>query len=316
MGQNVIPVKLLYGFWNMVDAVTNEKKRWGAEQRLEFIEFRAFWGGGVNRADIIDQFGVSTPQASNDLTAYRTLAPDNLQYDSSAKRYVAAKDFQAKLVSPSAERYLSQLKAVTDGVIDLSDTWIGSPPPAATMPAPRRVVEPELFRNLLAVMRDGSSVQALYQSMNPMRPRPQWRRITPHAFGTDGLRWHVRAHCQINDTFKDFILSRIRGLRNADLYGAAAKQDVDWNTIFNVELEPNPALSEDQRAAVAWEYAMPKRRSILPVRRALLYYLKKRLRLDVPDDSPSETPIVVANRVEFENALASAKGAVAEGEFA
>ena len=38
--------------------------RWGVEKRLEFIEFRLFWEGGINRADIMERFGVSVPQAS------------------------------------------------------------------------------------------------------------------------------------------------------------------------------------------------------------------------------------------------------------
>ncbi|WP_348525014.1 hypothetical protein [Pararhodobacter sp. SW119] len=41
--------------------------RWGIEQRLEFIEFRLFWEGHVNRSDLMDQFGVSVNQASTDL---------------------------------------------------------------------------------------------------------------------------------------------------------------------------------------------------------------------------------------------------------
>ncbi len=27
--------------------------KWGVERRLEFIEFRLYWEGGVNRSDII-----------------------------------------------------------------------------------------------------------------------------------------------------------------------------------------------------------------------------------------------------------------------
>ena len=61
--------------------------RWGVEKRLKFIEFRLFWEGGINRADIVDQFGVSVPQASKDLTLYEEKAPGNLIYDKSAKRY-------------------------------------------------------------------------------------------------------------------------------------------------------------------------------------------------------------------------------------
>ncbi len=37
--------------------------RWGVEQKLQFIEFRLFWEGHVNRSDLIDKFGVSVNQA-------------------------------------------------------------------------------------------------------------------------------------------------------------------------------------------------------------------------------------------------------------
>nr|WP_272212334.1 hypothetical protein [Marinicella sp. W31]MDC2878249.1 hypothetical protein [Marinicella sp. W31] len=68
--------------------------RWGVEKRLEFIEFRLFWESGINRADIIDHFGVSVPQASKDLTLYEEKAPGNLLYDKSAKRYMASPHFK------------------------------------------------------------------------------------------------------------------------------------------------------------------------------------------------------------------------------
>src|ERR1700753_3511166 len=95
----------------MGDERTGGKIRWGAEQRLEFIEFRAFWEGGVNRSDITDRFGVSVPQASSDLAQYRQMAPQNLRYDSSAKRYVAELDFTPRFLALNADRYLSQLRA-------------------------------------------------------------------------------------------------------------------------------------------------------------------------------------------------------------
>ena len=36
--------------------------RWGVEQKLQFIEFRLFWEGHVNRSDLIDKFSVSQNQ--------------------------------------------------------------------------------------------------------------------------------------------------------------------------------------------------------------------------------------------------------------
>ena len=43
----------------------------------------------------------------------------------------------------------------------------------------------------------------------------------------------------------------------------------------------------------------------MPVRKALLYYFKKRLRLDVADalDRPQEAPVVVENAVELDAAF-------------
>lgn len=296
----------------MADERGVSRKRWGAEQRLEFIEFRAYWEGGVNRSDITDRFGVSVPQASNDLTHYREIAPDNLAYDASAKRYVASPDFVPRYLKPNPDRYLSQLRAAAEGVIGFGETWLGDAPDAQAMPVPSRRVSSDLFRELLTLMRAGQSAEVQYQSMSPKRPETLWRRITPHAFGSDGLRWHVRGFCHIDGRFKDFILSRWGGLRDIGPAGASGHQDADWHETFDVILEPNPALSPSQRAAVAWEYDMPKGRVSLSVRRALLYYLHKRLRLDIDHDLPAEKPVVVANRVEFDQALASANGRVSE----
>src|ERR1700733_10530432 len=102
------------------------KPRWGAEQRLEFIEFRLFWDGSVNRSDITERFGVSTPQASADLAQYRERAPENMRYDGSAKRYLPSDSFQPRLLRPNAERYLAQLRAVAEDVIAPLDTWMGA----------------------------------------------------------------------------------------------------------------------------------------------------------------------------------------------
>ena len=60
--------------------------KWAAEQRFQFIEHQAFWCGGLNRIDLTSHFGLSVPQASNDLAAYQALHPENLTYDPSKRR--------------------------------------------------------------------------------------------------------------------------------------------------------------------------------------------------------------------------------------
>src|SRR5665213_731921 len=87
----------LYGFdWGSF-------MRWGVEQRLEFVDFRLFWEGWINRSHITDRFDVSVPQASKDLSLYEEKAPGNLVYDKSAKRYVASAGFQPKFIKPNAD---------------------------------------------------------------------------------------------------------------------------------------------------------------------------------------------------------------------
>jgi hypothetical protein len=286
----------------------DRRLRRGAEQRLEFIEFRLFWDGAVNRSDLIERFGVSVPQASNDLTMYRRRAPENVTYDLSGKRYVPTASFQPQLLKPNPDRYLAQLKAMSDGILDLGDTWLSSQADTGVLPIPARRTDPAVLRAMLAAVRGKCAVHIEYQSTSPENPDPIWRWISPHAFGFDGLRWHVRAFCHRDSRFKDFILGRCLAAGQQDRRAAEAESDWQWQTLFTVVLRPNPDLTDSQRRAVALDYNMRHQRITVPVRFALLYYFYKRLRLDVAEhvDSPRERPIVVDNRQEFEEALQKA----------
>jgi hypothetical protein len=279
--------------------------RWGTERRLEFIEFRLFWDGSVNRSDITQRFGVSVPQASADLAQYRDLAPDNIRYDPSEKRFLPTASFDPKLLKPNAERYLAQMKAIAEDVIAPLETWIGELPDIGVAPVPARRVQPEMLKKFLRAVRERRSIAVEYQSLNDRRPEPMWREITPHAFGSDGLRWLLRALCHIEQIFKDFIISRCLQIGQMGAPPANAAGDADWHTYFSVMLIPNPRLSKAQQKTIERDYGMHKGRCEVRVRRALLYYFDKRLRLDVAEkqDRPKETPIVVANRDEYDQAL-------------
>lgn len=282
--------------------------RWGVEKRLEFIEFRLFWEGGINRADIMETFGVSVPQASKDLSLYEEKAPGNLRYDKREKRYFASEQFKPVFLKPEPDRYLTQLRTISDRIVAPEETWLSDMPEADAMPVPHRRVEVDVLRALLAAVRQRRSVEILYQSMNPERPEPVWRWLTPHAFGNDGLRWHVRAFCHIDKKFKDFLLSRCRDARGSQEPGAAPEDDSFWNKTFEVVLSPNPALSKSQQMIIAQDYNMSDNRVSVPVRKALLYYFQKRLRLDAiaAIDGPQETPVIIKNGEEFSRALAEA----------
>ena len=286
------------------------KKRPSISQRLEFIDFTLYWSGGIQRGQVKERFGVSIQQASADLAAYQELAPKNLQYDLSAKRYISSDKFKPVLFQPSADKYLAQLNAVGTGILQSADTWIPSLPPLGLLPLPSRRVEPLVLRALLAAINNGSSVEIRYKSMNAELHATDWRRVTPHAFGSDGTRWHVRAYCHRGNRFKDFILSRCFEVKGEDAAGAVAADDKQWNELFTVTLGANPLLSPSQKLAIEHDYNMTNGAVAITVRNALLYYFDKRMRLDVKPDplNPKSSPLAVINFESYESAL-SALGA-------
>ena len=285
-----------------------QKLRWGIERRLEFIEFRLFWEGGVNRSDIVKEFGVSVPQASKDLALYQQQAPDNIRYDRSRKKYFSQKDFQPRYINPDADAYLEWKTANATSGKGLTSSRDIAVLCMDQLPTPQRRINVNVLRSLLDCVRDRRSIEILYQSMNATRPEPEWRRISPHAFGNDGLRWHARAFCHIDLKFKDFILSRCVDTRSFDKAGAVAADDKYWMEYFAVSLCPNPKLSDSQQEVIARDFTMQNGEVVVPVRRALLYYFSKRLRLDLADsiNDPREAPVIVKNRIAFDTALTEA----------
>lgn len=270
--------------------------KWGVERRLEFIEFRLFWEGGVNRADIIEMFDVSVPQASKDLTLYQERAPNNAIYDKSAKRYVASDRFQPCFLKPDPEAYLNQLRSVSEGILDRSHAWIGESLPYDAAPTPVRGVNAQILRSVTAAIRQSQAIEVRYQSLS--RSEPRWRWIAPHAIVFDGFRWHTRAFCLSDQSFKDFLLSRIIETRGTRLSEVGPEADVDWNEHVTLEIGPHPQLSDSQQKVIALDYGMRGGRATIPVRRALLYYALKRLGLDTDSGArrPQDQQIVLLNR--------------------
>jgi predicted DNA-binding transcriptional regulator YafY len=272
--------------------------RWSVEQRLEFIEFRLFWEGHVNRRDLMEQFGLSVNQASSDLNRYIGLAPDNMVYDKSARTYVRSPAFEPKFKAPDAARYLAQLRSVREDILDREDCWIEDLPCYDAAPTPARGVNPETLRTVAGAIRRTEAIEAKYQSLS--NPEPRWRWITPHAIAFDGFRWHTRAFCRTDKAFKDFLLSRITETRGVEASEITDAADAAWHDHVTLEIGPHSELSETQKKVIALDYGMRDGIGKIPVRRALLYYALKRLGLDTDPAArkPQDQQIVLLNRQE------------------
>ena len=227
-----------------VEGEVRQGLRWGVERRLEFIDFRLFWDGRINRGDLTEQFGISIPQASADLARYQEMAPHNLSYDPSLKCYLATQAYRPVFEVEDAGRYLAQLNSLASGTIAREEAWLAETPEFRIVSTPGRSVDSRSLKAVLRGIRDRLALRIRYQSMS--RPEPHWRWITPHALGFDGFRWHVRALCHNDETFKDFVFARIYEIGESRPHAMDSGADEAWFDSVTVIISPHPGLSESQ----------------------------------------------------------------------
>jgi predicted DNA-binding transcriptional regulator YafY len=276
----------------IIDAPKNTA-RWGQDRRLAFIDFRLRWEGRINRADLTNFFSISVPQASLDIARYTELAPQNLSYDRSSRVYLATPDFRPLSFETHSGKYLNELLAVETGVLAPESSYIGLPPVTGSVPHLGRAVDSQTLAVLLKAIRDFSGLRILYQSMS--KPEPSERIISPHAFGYDGFRWHVRAFCHTRNEYLDFVMGRILENLGLEPNFTTVGEDIDWNTLVTLEIAPNPNLAPTAQRAIELDYGMNNGRLELTCRRALLFYTLKRLGLNQPGVDSESQHIILLN---------------------
>lgn len=279
-------------------ATRESKTTWTVEKRLEFIDFRLFWEGKVNRSDLIDFFGISVPQSSADLARYQELAPNNLAYDKSLKTYVAGSGYQPAFFTPSADAYLAQLRLTAAGVIAPDESTVANAPAFSVVPVLRRHLAPAILQSVLRAIRARTAIEIDYQSMS--RPESTWRWIDPHALGFDGLRWHLRAWCHTNNAFRDFLIARIVEVRGAKSSVADPSNDQGWNNEVILKIGPHPGLSAGAKKAIQLDYGMVNGFVELKTKICLSFYVERALGLDLNsnDLAPERQQIILLNRDE------------------
>lgn len=272
--------------------------RWGQEQRLEFIDFRLYWEGRVNRSDLTGFFRISVPQASIDLAAYQELAPENLEYDRTQKTYVASPTFTPVLTRQDSSNYLNQLLSREIGTVAASDSFIGWAPPVASLPSPTRQMDSRILISLIRAIQKGEALIVDYRSMTNFDEQTQ-RTICPKSFAHDGFRWHIRAFCFKSSSFKDFVLGRISEVFDSITPPSPVPRDTAWETFIDLVIGPNPTYPINKRRAIEHDYQMENGETKLRAREPQLYYLKRRLNLnDEPGNPVDEAQQIVMLRVE------------------
>ena len=123
--------------------------------------------------------------------------------------------------------------------------------------------------------------------------------IAPHTLIYTGMRWHVRAYCEKNRDYRDFVLSRFRGKPELmdDETENTREQDPGWNSQVQVIIAPDSRLKPEQQAIIETDYGMQHGRLVIDTRGALVQYVLQRYQIDPTKVHAKATAqqIVVAN---------------------
>lgn len=279
-----------------------ESVRWDLALRYRLIETVVWWEGRLTTNHLMQSFGISRQQASKDINSYITdYAPKNLEYDKHLKGYVPSRHFKPLFIDDSASAYLHLLSQNYERAPHIDGLALAYAH-TEVLGVPDRSVRPEVLRPLLKACREGLRLECEYVSFTT--PEVETRLIAPHTLIYTGMRWHVRAYCEKNRDYRDFVLSRFRG--EPDLMDAPSEHtralDKGWNTPLTVVIAPDSRLKPEQRAIIEADYGMRDGQLVIETRGALVQYVLQRYQID-PNKIQAKAAaqqIVVANLEELQ----------------
>jgi len=231
---------------------------------MQYVERCLWWSGMVSRRAIVEKYGCSGQHASAVLQAYKEVNPRAMSYDLSVKRYLAHPKMKCLYEVSS---FASELDKNEDGVQSIKQ--------------PLKEVDEQTLRRLMVAVRQGRKVRMKYQSRTTSEA--SWRKIAPHAFGHDGVRYHCRAWCYQNEEYRDFSLLRVQEIEwPKDKAEGVDQVDEAWNTQTIIHLRINPKASEALKAALVEDYGLQDENEAIIMRCSLAMepYVLYRMGLD------------------------------------
>jgi len=275
--------------------------RWDLLLRYRYIEIIALWEGRLTTRHLCETFGIGRQQASKDINTYlREVGPGNLDYDKHLKGYTPSPAFAPAVTQGVADEYL-HLMARNNELSSMFDSLNLQMANIEVLNVPLRDVRPEVLRPLVTAARQQKRLEVDYVSVH--NPDRDGRVIVPHTIVHTGLRWHVRAWCEKNQDYRDFVLSRFRG--EADIMDASDhghEDDLRWHERVRIRVVPDSRLSQEQQDVVAQDYGMENGVLEIETRAALVQYALQSLRIDtsVVQIKPEAQQIMVENLAALE----------------
>lgn len=269
---------------------------WEVLMRYRLIEIIALWEGRLTTNHLCNSFQIKRQQASKDINRYNNeIAPGNLVLDRKLKGFRPSDTFKPLFTKGIADEYLHAMASRREIAHTFSSLDLGFDQTEMLHP-PVRHVNHDILRALVQAARNGQKIDMGYVSMTS--PDEESRIITPHTLVFTPLRWHVRAYCEKNRDYRDFVLSRFRGINGVEGPSTNLKeQDTRWNQQVDIVLKPDPRLTDYQQKIVEHDYAMQDGKHVISTRSALIPYAVQLLNIDLGklESKPEAQQIVIDN---------------------
>lgn len=258
--------------------MTKTNLRWDRRLRLQFIELVAYWEGSIESSRLMEQFGITRPQAIKDINLYMEMFPEALERDSSGRKYYMKAETPPFCPTESGlNNYMTLL------TIGSKPEWletIGFPSPFV------RKVNALVVSKVLLALRNNLMARVKYQSLESASDEE--RIIKPLKLVNTGFRWHIRALREKGGQIvhRDFLLPRFTeflGFIHTSF--KHEPEDVDWNTEVTLDLEINPRIrNRERRRIIGEEFGMTDGRLQVETRAALVKYVLDCYTIDPDSD--------------------------------
>jgi hypothetical protein len=247
------------------------------KERLFFIDFKLRFLGLINRNDLVYRFGIKEAAATRDISLYKEIVPENLNYDTKAKSYIQSNNFKPIFDYPGSQAFAALFHGLGDDHVLAHTALIPS-----EVPTQLNTPNLDIVAEITKAIFQKKVLTVKYQSLSSGLTQ---RNIVPFALVDNGLRWHVRAFDRKREKFTDFVINRIVEAlsRNDDVpYIQTREADIQWNRIVEMHIVPHPLLAHSETIAV--EYGMEQGTLKVLVRAAVAGYVLRRWNVDCTRD--------------------------------
>ncbi len=216
--------------------------------------------------------------ATNLLSMYSQMAPENLSYNIRLKRYEIGKSFKP----------IFKVRLLIERI------------PVYTMPKLQKPVDDDAIEKIALISRAIQRIQSLTIKYSSVSGGKSTRQIIPVAFADNLLRWHLRAYDRKREDYVDFVFSRIQEVKLIENDTIQSHEhpnnDIQWHSSIELKIKAHPHNLIDVQS-----FDMDNEIRIVKIRAAMAGYFLQLWNIDCSPDASlrgKEYQYILANMTE------------------